>query len=340
MTGAPELGSEIGSERILAIDYVKALAIVAVAFTHAGIPPWDPNITSYDRVLSGFWVQFHVPAFLLLSGFLYYRSTEISFQRIRARMVRVLIPYLIASSIVQIAGFSDAKDVRDVLFQLATGSALGIYYFIFLLVSFIPTLWLLSRMSRRAALIALACILATSFCLDIYIQILLRGPDPPHGSIFWLVRNPFNYSYSMFIGGWVAAAYLPQLQRTLEGHRTLIGVLCLIGIGIWTAIHVWRGPLISSGIFRLVYTLSMIVGLILLTYKAHPIHLVRFLSDSTLALYLYHNMFQIMAQPYVTALHPLIRILTLVLIGLLGSSALCLVGRRLLGSRARTLLGA
>jgi len=197
MTGAPELGPETESRRILAIDHIKALAIVAVAFTHAGLPPWDPNITSYDRVLSGFWVQFHVPAFLLLSGFLYYRSTEIGFQSVRTRLARLLIPYLIASSMVQIAGFSDARDVRDLLFQLATGSSLGIYYYIFLLVTFIPTLWFLSRMSRRAASIALACVLAATLCSEIYIQLLVRGADlPKAGGLFWLVRNPLNYSYT------------------------------------------------------------------------------------------------------------------------------------------------
>ena len=341
MTTATEPGIRTGSERLLAIDYVKALAIVAVTFTHAGIPPWDPNFTSYDRLLSGFWVQFHVPAFLLLSGFLYYRSTEIGFQAIRARLARVFIPYLIASSIVQIAGFSHARDVRDLLFQLATGSSLGIYYFIFLLVIFIPTLWFLSRMSRRAASIALACVLATTLCYEIYIQLLVRGADlPKAGGLFWLMRNPFNYSYTMFIGGWVAAAHLPQLQRALEGHRTLLGVLCLIGIGIWTASHVWRELLVSGGILRFVYTLSVILGLILLTRNARELRWIRFLSDSTLLLYLYHHIFQIIAAPYVTAWHPIARIFTLVLVGLLGASAIRLLGRRLLGSRARTLLGA
>ncbi len=341
MTTATEAGVRTGSERLLAIDYVKALAIVAVAFTHAGIPPWDPNFTSYDRLLSGFWVQFHVPAFLLLSGFLYYRSTEIGFQSVRTRLARLLIPYLIASSIVQLAGFSDARDVRDLLFQIATGSSLGIYYYIFLLVTFIPTLWFLSRMSRRAASIALVCVLAATLCNEIYIQLLVRGADlPKAGGLFWLVRNPLNYSYTMFIGGWVAAAHFPQLQRTLEAHRTLLGALCLIGIGIWTVSHIWSGLLISGGILRFFYTLSVILGLILLTRNAREVRWIRFLSDSTLGLYLYHHLFQILAAPYVTAWHPLARIFTLVLIGLLGASAVCLLGRRLLGSRARTLLGA
>ena len=43
MTTGTEPGIRTGSERILAINYVKALAIVAVAFTHAGLPLWDPN---------------------------------------------------------------------------------------------------------------------------------------------------------------------------------------------------------------------------------------------------------------------------------------------------------
>ena len=116
--------------------------------------------------------------------------------------------------------------------------------------------------------------------------------------------------------------------------------MSLLGIGIWTATHIWRQLFISGGVLLFIYTLSVVLGLILLTRNAREVRWIRFLSDSTLALYLYHHLFQILAAPYVTAWHPLARIFTLVLIGLLGASAICLVGRRLLGSRARTLLGA
>ncbi len=196
-------------------------------------------------------------------------------------------------------------------------------------------------MSPRTTRIALACVLGATLCNEIYIQLIVRGADLPRtGGFFWLLRNPFNYSYTMFVAGWVAAAHFPQLQRTLEAHRRLLGALCLLGIGIWTASHIWSGLLISGGFLRFVYTLSVILGLILLTRNVREVRWIRFLSDSTLALYLYHHIFQIMAAPYVTAWHPLARIFTLVFVGLLGASALCLVGRWLFGPRARTLLGA
>ena len=69
----------------------------------------------------------------------------------------------------------------------------------------------------------------------------------------------------------------------------------------------------------------MVLGLILLTRNAHEVRWIRFLSDSTLALYLYHPLFQILAAPYVTAWHPLARIFILVLIVLLDNAHLGLV---------------
>lgn len=341
MTEISEPALERRPERVVAIDYIKALAIVAVAFTHAGLPYWDASITSYDRILCGFWVQFHVPSFLLLSGLLYYSPRRIGLRPIGARLSRVIVPYLIASALVQIAGFSNAKDFGDVVFQFATASSLGIYYYIFLLVIFIPSLWILSRMSPRMNSAALACVFGGTFGLEMYFQMVARGAEPAGvADLFWLMRSPFNYSYTMFLGGWIAAAYLPQLRRLLDTRRLLIGVLCVLGIVVWTAAHVWRELFVSGGVLRYIYTLSVVVGLVLLLRNGRQVGIIRFLSDTTLGLYLYHHIFQTMAAPHVADWHPLLRIFTLAFGGLIGASAVCWISRRLLGPKAKLLFGA
>jgi hypothetical protein len=67
----------------------------------------------------------------------------------------------------------------------------------------------------------------------------------------------------------------------------------------------------------------------------------RFLSDATLGIYLYHNMFVLVAEPRLMSWPPVVRTLALVCIGLGGGVALCLGARLLLGRKwARNLVGA
>ncbi|MFQ5513662.1 MAG: acyltransferase family protein [Myxococcota bacterium] len=336
-----EAGDGGGAGRIVAIDVIKATAIVAVAFTHAGFPSWDPRFTTWDRLLTGFWVQFHVPAFLMISGFLYQSSSAVPLLTVGRRLMRVLVPYLIASAVVQLGGFSTAKDFRDVVLQLLTASSLGIYYFIFLLVSFIPTIWPLSRLSSKATWVVFLGVLGATLGLEVYIQLRMHpDPDASLKVLFWVMRSPLNYSYAYFLAGWVAAQHYPGLRGFPMVRWRLLGSLCVLGIMLWTAAHIWPEIWIAAGIVRFVYTMSVVVGLILLSDRASEHRLVRFLSETTLGLYLYHHIFQLLAERHVLSWPPLFRITVLALGGLGAASLLCSLGRRLLGSRAKTLLGA
>ncbi|TFH21714.1 MAG: hypothetical protein E4H03_10030, partial [Myxococcales bacterium] len=78
------------------IDYIKALAIIAVVFTHAGLDPWSPSHTSTDRLLCQGWVDFHVTSFILVAGFLAARSGMMDARALGRRLVRILCPYLLA----------------------------------------------------------------------------------------------------------------------------------------------------------------------------------------------------------------------------------------------------
>lgn len=67
---------------------VKAAAIVAVVFTHAG--PMGKS-TPAEELLRSVWVPFHVPAFLMVSGFLCSRPTPLSFRDVGRRISRYLV---------------------------------------------------------------------------------------------------------------------------------------------------------------------------------------------------------------------------------------------------------
>jgi peptidoglycan/LPS O-acetylase OafA/YrhL len=88
------------------------------------------------------------------------------------------------------------------------------------------------------------------------------------------------------------------------------------------------------------YSAGVIVLVAGLARGRNPAAPIRFLSEATLTLYLYHRIFQLLVDPLVAAWNPGARIAVNVMVGLLGASALALLGRRLLGPRrSRLLLG-
>lgn len=328
-------------DRIGAIDFVKAIAIVAVAFTHSGEPPWTPVYSRWDFWLCGMLPNFQVPAFLLVSGFLYFRPAPIPSQVVWQRLIRVVVPYLIASTIAYGVGLAHATSLSEFAFQLATGSTLGIYYFIFLLALFVPTIWVLSRLPARAVAALCIALWAIAILTEAFAYARLIDPDrkPTLEGLFWLARSPLNFTYAMFVSGWLAAHHRKRLMQLAQRRRPLLLVGSVGGIALFVAFAAWW-PWAAAGVLRMIYTLSVVVLITLMTSRWHVPAAVHFLSVSSLGLYLYHHMVQAALQGFVHAWWPPTRILTLVSLGLLGAAVWCRLGIAALGARARVLLGA
>lgn len=335
------LHSAPGDGRFPAIDAVKAAAIVAVSLTHSGLPPWVSGYSRWDYWICGVVVNFQVPAFLFASGFLYYRPHPLPHQVATRRLSRVLVPYLVASGAAYALGLARPAGAREVLVQLATGSALGIYYFVFLLAMFIPTIWVLSRLGPRPLVVLCGALWAVAVITEAYVYayVLERERPPTLEGFFWLSRSPLNFTYAMFVSGWLAAARLERLRALAAGRPAEIAMYGLAAIAVFlVAAGYW--PWATGGLLRMLYTLALL-ALIALACRTAPVPAaVRFLSSASLGLYLYHHMFQIPLEPLVRAWSPPLRIATLGTAGLVGAALLCRLGTAILGRRARTLLGA
>ena len=327
--------------RIAAVDFVKAVAIVAVAVTHSGVPPWAPVYSAWDFWLCGILVNFQVPAFLFVSGFLYRRAAPIPGRVMGRRLARVVVPFLVASAVAYALGFARARTAGELLFQLATASTLGIYYFVFLLAMFVPTIWVLSRLPERAVrgLCAALWLVAVATEVYAYVRIVDTTRPPTLEGLFWLARSPFNFNYAMFVSGWVAAAHAGRLADVAAHHRPAVLAASLAGIALFVAVAA-RWPWATPGGLRMLYTLSVVSLIAAVTRTWRVPALLRFLSTASLGLYLYHHMVQIPLQPAVRAWWPLARILTVAGAGLVGAGVLCRLGTAVLGRRARTVLGA
>lgn len=329
------MGAGAQRGRLHAIDHIKAAAIVAVVFTHAGRSGWAPRADSYDFFLTWVWTLFHVPSFLFVSGFLYARSSGVDLAHVRSRLSRVLIPYLIASGVAQLAGVTAARSLSDVVYQLATASSLGVYYYIFIILVCIPLIWPLSRMGSRGVLaVWLAC-----FALTVAFEV-----DPslrPTTSWHWAVRDPLEkFQLGYFLSGWVAALALPEISRLYDRHARLAawlgGLGCLLGLSMFA-----RLVELPIGTFqRVIYTFG-VIGVLSIATRGRPAGpVVRFLGDASLSIYLYHRIFQLLVRPLSDGWCDPLRILGQVAVGLGGASLLVFAGRRLLGAqRSRRLLG-
>jgi peptidoglycan/LPS O-acetylase OafA/YrhL len=330
-------------ERIPAIDMIKATAIVAVVLMHAGPVIFGPSPDRAVRLLTFAWPPFHVPSFLVVAGFLYQRSAPIPMQSVRARLVRLLVPYLIASLLVQAFGFSSAQSARDVVVQLLTGSSLHIYYFIFILTWCTLLAWPISRTPERSLFVLLLLLVAVTLAGEGYAH---RTPEQPiagslpRGILLW-INEFYLFPLAYFLTGWLAAGRREQLARVARERAPWLLGLCLAGIAGFLAGDPWIETFAPfTGGARAAYTLCTIGALCYVPRAIAASAPVRFLSEATLGIYLYHRIPQVLAKPALETAPPLAQALMLALLGLGGAVALCWLARRLLGARARLLVGA
>jgi peptidoglycan/LPS O-acetylase OafA/YrhL len=249
------------------------------------------------------------------------------------RLSRILLPYLVASAVAILLGFSVVKSPENFAFRLATGGTMVLYYFIWLLAVFIVLIWPFSRMSRSSltVLLVLLCIylLASSFQPELRLS---------HGT-YWDFRNPL-YHLGYFLTGWLAALHLDELRAFAQRHRSLVWGLCALAVAAWFSTVATRLPGQSTGVYRALYTFAVVTALVLLTRSLRVPAAVKTLSETSLTIYLYHPIIILILLPSLRGTPPIVHIPLLTAAGLGGAITLALVARRALGERSKPLVGA
>ncbi len=320
--------------RVAALDYLKAAAIVAVVFTHSGASTWAPK-PGWDGLLTRSWVSFHVPSFLFASGFLYASLTPIAAGTIGRRLLRVLVPYLVASA-VAVASGAASKHGSALAVAVASGGTLGIYYYVFLIAVLIPLVWPLSRLPRWVPVL-----------LALYSLAVLLWPwrFDPHLSPawgYWAMRDPLrHFVLGYFLVGWLAAVERRRLAALLTRYPMLWLAASLAGVAVGLAFGPYGfWPRLPAQ--RVVYSFGVIGLVAWLARGRSPGRLALFLSEASLGLYLFHKIVQMGApHGWLRGVGVPGQILARVALGLGGAALLLLAGRGLLGrERARRWLGA
>ncbi len=320
------------TSRRLDVDLVKAAGILAVVMIHCLRPYFDPQASPFELWFLG-TLGFAVPGFFAASGLLYAASARNDRVATLARLRRILVPYLLASVAAQIYWYLGGRQpsVTNIVRDFLLGSSFGIYYYVFHAVLFILVTPLLARLgSRSLAAVTLAAFVAQ---LASWWVPLLR---------VLVFKNPLHW-FAFFLAGWWLGRS-GGLDASWPGRRMLVAPLAgaaalalslhqPVGAGLWLA-----------GLFgwgSVVCTLTMLFALG--AGRETRSRLVRFLSDSTYTIYLFHLFFVFSAKrwlpsPAPYAVDPLMTV-PVWLIGLAGPLALAVLGRMLLGARSRALLG-
>jgi surface polysaccharide O-acyltransferase-like enzyme len=326
----------VESDRLHAFDHLKAIAIVAVVFTHAGSDAWFAQGSPLVWFVTKSWTVFHVPSFLFVSGFLYAKPRAIAASGAAARLLRVLLPYVLWSCVAQASGLSGAGSMKEVLLQFATASSLGVYYYVMLFSGCIVLMLPLSYLGRCGALV-LWCVY-TAYAAGAVVWPGWKTSD----TLFWLMREPLQlYAFGFFLTGWLAALWRRELSAWVQGHplAAIVGSSLLATLGL---LFVSGAMPFSLGYFdRAVYTFGVISSCALLLSARPANRAERFLSDATLGIYLSHFLFILWLRPWVADWSEAPRVVALAAAGLVGGIGVCWLARRALGrARASRWLGA
>lgn len=325
-------------KRFVEIDGLKLAGIVTVVLIHTMRAPWDPAVAPLE-VWIGHATRFGVPAFLFASGFLYATSSPVGFGTVRGRLQRILLPYLVASLAAQLFrvawGYPDGTG--SLVLDLLIAASFGPYYYVFVIVLLVVATPLFAGLSRRAIGLLLLGFVVAQWATEVRVFGLFE--------LRWQIRSPTLW-WAHFLLGWWVRLHLPAVQRVVsERFGAVVAGLAAAAL-LLTGLSGLEGTapqlLVRSAAWLDIYAILGLVWVLCGRASGSPAWL-RFASDATYALYLFHLFFVIPAKHWLPPPEGDVSPLALLLpwlAGLVGPLLLVATGRAVLGPRARAVIGA
>ncbi len=322
------------TRRYVEIDAWKVAGIVTVVLIHGLRPPWHAALGPVEIWL-GHITRFAVPAFLAASGFLYATREPVAPATSARRLRRVLVPYAIASVGAQAwwTWRGETSPSGSVLLDLLLGSSFGPYYYVFVIAILICLAPGLARLSPRG-LAALAVLLVAG-------QWVVDAAAPWPLPFYWRLRNPLLW-WAYFVAGWLLRLHYERLESWLEPRRQTVAALLAALAAATLAASGLPGPLlvVRSAAWLSVWAILALILVLAGALQRSP-RALRWTSDATYAIYLFHLFFLYAVQ---LVLPPgrgdAASILLPWAAGLAGSALGIAALQRLLGRHSRDLIGA
>jgi peptidoglycan/LPS O-acetylase OafA/YrhL len=285
-------------ERWYEIDVLKAFCILAVVYIHS-----ISTVMSARHAVGeflGHWTRFAVPGLLFAAGFLF-RKSDIGSGRLSVKLLRRIVPpYVVCSLAILALGLSDTRpgiarmSPGEVAYDLLTGHAVGIFYFVFL-ISYLYAFSFLLRLCRTGFVwgLWLAFVLLTVL---FYLAPLLFLPDflfrlaPPGPANFFFVvmRHPCVYAV-FYLSGWVFSLSYAAIRGFLRKRAgAVLALAAAADLAVLFALTRASGFSPVQLLIQLHIAL-MIVLLLVLGIVGFPARrAVEFLSRNTYGLFLIH----------------------------------------------------
>jgi peptidoglycan/LPS O-acetylase OafA/YrhL len=277
-----------------------------------------------------------VPGFFAASGVLAASAERVPPSLTRARLRRLLVPYAIASVAAQLfrsAVVGERLEAATVLRDFLLASSFGPYYYVLHAVLFVLAAPALARLAPRS--------LARLTCAALIVQGLVWGV-PRLRSLAIATADPLHW-FAFFLAGWwlrrneaLARAWLAERRGRVLGFAGLGGALLSVHTPLGS------GPWLAGALQWLFVACLLVLIFAAGLGRETRSHAIRFLSDASYTVYLFHLFFVLPAQGLLRAAPEVFVPATIAVpfvLGLLGSLALVVTGRALLGARSRTWLG-
>ena len=327
------------AERRVEIDALKAAGILTIVLIHSLRAPWDPSVSTFE-VWVGHATRFGVPAFLCASGYLYARTSPVALATTLARLRRIVVPYLVASLCAQVfrRWLELGEGPGNFWLDLLIGASFGPYYYVFVIAILVLVTPAFARLSRRTIAGMTLVLLAVQWGVD-------AAPWGIPLPIRWHIRSPLLW-WAYFLLGWSVRLYARPLAYQLARHRRALAVGFVASALLLTGASALEGfaprLFVRTAAWLDVYAILGAIVVLSHGVERSPPWL-RFLSDATYAIYLFHLFFLL---PVARLVPPapdraaLGAIALPWLAGLLGSLLLVVVARALLGRHSRNWVGA
>lgn len=241
-----DINDEKKFTRVMAIDYLKAIAVILVILTHA--------LSKTQRLKIGgpFWISMAVPIFMIISGFTNTLSADknnidslsqyFTKEELIPKLLRVILPYLVIVLLELLLGIFQevifntgpfiSFSLKDFIFYFLTGGTTPGSYYILILIQFIflyPFMFLAFKKLGKNSIILFFLVHLIFDALTTYLPI---PAELYRVSIF---------RYLAFIVMGIALYYSYHTIRKYTGWLTILSV-----IYIWTYAYLGYIPKLFS----------------------------------------------------------------------------------------------
>jgi|GEM_PF-1947580 len=275
------------------MDWIKAVAILAVVLVHCLSPSMTPS--GRIAVWLGDWTRFAVPGLIFAAGFLFHKNIVADAVLLKRLAKRIGPPYLFCSTLILLAksvcGQFDSLPaiLKTVAFDLAFANAVGIYYFVFVIAYLYAFSFILKRLPPAA--IFWIWIVSLILLALFFFNILIFMPVSPRWFFFVLLRCPILY-LPFYLAGWLCDLHRHALQKAMYRGNKRAWII-LAALLIMDALTIWRCTIATDFAckqiaiqFHIALTLAWLS--VLAFMPNHTPRSILFLSRQSYAIFLLH----------------------------------------------------